>query len=1115
MKKLFFTLLLAAAVLPGWAEDVSISDAAGLKAYADGINDGTESRNAKLTANIDLSSYNPWTPIGTNSNKFKGTFDGQGYRITNMTINGSVKEQGLFGVVSGGATIKNLIVDSSCTITGTDGHCLAAFVGCCNNDGFLTFENCGNEANVTGGSEKPNNAGFLGCNYGTTKILFKNCYNKGNISGGKENGIFCGWTGKWAFFNNCYNIGSVENGEWARGSKTQTNCYDLGSSDGTITSGELCFKLNGEQTDIKWYQNLTGTTDAFPVPFSTGHSRVYAVSSNCNGSSASGYSNNSTDMPAHNLSNGFCTVCNSLDVHHLTPDGEGYFSIGSANDLHWFADYVKKISVIANAKLTANIDYTAYKQGFIGTSQAAAFFGTFDGQGHTIQIDIVNNGTTGRTGLFAYINAATIKNLIVEGNATSANSNCVGGLGGRSDSDGTLIENVVVKTAVSFTGTNSDNDATCGGFFANMEAKATLRNCAFLGSITTPTGYQGNGGLVGWAGSEADNKYENCLVAPVSYTQTGNSADFARHNPSTTNCFKVNANDSKLSSGELCYNLNGNQSGGSNWFQTLGTDATPLPFSTSQRVFYGSTHDPNYYNYNLVNDIVQIKNINELQAFSELVRDGATTVNAELTADITQPDGFGYLPIGTEDHPYIGTFDGHNHSVTLCINNYDDYSYQGLFGVVTDGVFIKNVIVKGFVKGVDYVGGIVGGTKGGSGNTKMTNIWNCGNEANISAKGTNGAGIIGVNMSGSASIILLNCYNTGEVNSNKDGGAMSGWLGGGWSNVRNCYNSGTIKNNGNTSTAFGRNNGCYFTNCYYTASSGTCNDGSSNENTSNGRPSEIADDAVASGQLCWNLGSDNFTQDLSAENHPTFGSKEVHAGKWFNDADWDTFYNEVGTSRTSYVLNLDETKTSFNLDPNFTLTAKNVNVARNIPAGEWIGLCLPFDYDIPSGWEVRELDHVNGTGESASMVFTQVTTTIEAGKPYIVKPSSAVTDPITATNKTIVTAASTVAEGGVNMIGNFAKTSIPVGSFYINTSSQLKKLTGSAVDMKGFRAYFTVGSGSGVKALSFDFDDDATGIENLNVNDNLNEGAIYNLAGQRLNKAQKGINIINGKKILK
>ena len=45
-------------------------------------------------------------------------------------------------------------------------------------------------------------------------------------------------------------------------------------------------------------------------------------------------------------------------------------------------------------------------------------------------------------------------------------------------------------------------------------------------------------------------------------------------------------------------------------------------------------------------------------------------------------------------------------------------------------------------------------------------------------------------------------------------------------------------------------------------------------------------------------------------------------------------------------------------------------------------------------------------------------------------------------------------------------------------------------------------------------EDDPTAIENVNVNVDLNEG-IYNLAGQRLQKMQKGINIVNGKKILK
>ena len=60
------------------------------------------------------------------------------------------------------------------------------------------------------------------------------------------------------------------------------------------------------------------------------------------------------------------------------------------------------------------------------------------------------------------------------------------------------------------------------------------------------------------------------------------------------------------------------------------------------------------------------------------------------------------------------------------------------------------------------------------------------------------------------------------------------------------------------------------------------------------------------------------------------------------------------------------------------------------------------------------------------------------------------------------------------------------------------------------KAYYQ--STSGVKAFFFE-GDDATGINNINDNLNAND-AIYNIAGQRLQKKQKGINIINGKKVL-
>ena len=72
---------------------------------------------------------------------------------------------------------------------------------------------------------------------------------------------------------------------------------------------------------------------------------------------------------------------------------------------------------------------------------------------------------------------------------------------------------------------------------------------------------------------------------------------------------------------------------------------------------------------------------------------------------------------------------------------------------------------------------------------------------------------------------------------------------------------------------------------------------------------------------------------------------------------------------------------------------------------------------------------------------------------------------------------------------------------------------GSTASIKGFRAYFDVPTASEVKALSFD-GEDATAIQAID-GQHATDDAIYNVAGQRIQKMQKGINIINGKKVLK
>ena len=73
-----------------------------------------------LDADINLSDglSEQFGPIGTDSNhNFQGTFDGQGHTISNLAMNSSsLQHVGLLGHSKGTTTIRNVVLDSSCSV---------------------------------------------------------------------------------------------------------------------------------------------------------------------------------------------------------------------------------------------------------------------------------------------------------------------------------------------------------------------------------------------------------------------------------------------------------------------------------------------------------------------------------------------------------------------------------------------------------------------------------------------------------------------------------------------------------------------------------------------------------------------------------------------------------------------------------------------------------------------------------------------------------------------------------------------------------------------------------------------------------------------------------------
>ena len=99
----------------------------------------------------------------------------------------------------------------------------------------------------------------------------------------------------------------------------------------------------------------------------------------------------------------------------------------------------------------------------------------------------------------------------------------------------------------------------------------------------------------------------------------------------------------------------------------------------------------------------------------------------------------------------------------------------------------------------------------------------------------------------------------------------------------------------------------------------------------------------------------------------------------------------------------------------------------------------------------------------------------------------------------------------VGSVATVAVSSIAANAYTLQSGPAFKLYTGD--NLTGFRAHIETEASADIKAFDVIFDD-ATGISEYPGHSE-DSDIIYNLAGQRIGKLQRGVNIINGKKILK
>ena len=229
---------------------------------------------------------------------------------------------------------------------------------------------------------------------------------------------------------------------------------------------------------------------------------------------------------------------------------------------------------------------------------------------------------------------------------------------------------------------------------------------------------------------------------------------------------------------------------------------------------------------------------------------------------------------------------------------------------------------------------------------------------------------------------------------------------------------------------------------------------------------------------------------------------------------WDNFHLYYYGSAINVTIDEDEDNSSYSAD----IENANITLKRTFNAGMWNTISLPFDLSdtetkaaFGSTAEVATYSE-EADGTNSTVTFKKATdAAITANTPVLLKTSTTSTE-FSFNGKTIKAGESKAEGTNFNFVGTYAASSTIAEGDYFIANDKLWKSTG-ATTIKGTRAYLKAKAAE-ARIVGFSFDgDETTAIEGLEIM-NSNNGKLYNLNGQEVKNAQKGLYIQNGKKVI-
>lgn len=270
--------------------------------------------------------------------------------------------------------------------------------------------------------------------------------------------------------------------------------------------------------------------------------------------------------------------------------------------------------------------------------------------------------------------------------------------------------------------------------------------------------------------------------------------------------------------------------------------------------------------------------------------------------------------------------------------------------------------------------------------------------------------------------------------------------------------------------------------------------------------------------------------NLMTKNGTYTPDREDHA-IWTGKAQTVIFKAKEKTRATKVIVTVDNRNfKSFTFnesEPNVIETAPyaNVTLIRPLSANNWNTICLPFNISqeqiaesFGTKTKVVKFDQV---GAENTVKFVSATT-IEAGVPYLIKPTAdAPTDGYKFYNVSVTATKSKVegSNGEIQFVGLLAAKDITEGGRVTAagvTSGGKIAMAKLGTTMKPFRAYFVFPSVQAVESCRIIVDGEETGIKIVTDDSSLSTTDTYTIGGQRVDgdNLDKGVYIRGGRKIV-